>query len=576
LAPHLPAFPRATPAILAAVALLAASCTGDPVPGAPPGSRTVEEMARDVGTDVVRHVARGYRDVLSGEIAVVPEPWNVLGQWNAGVRGPNDPRTTHASPWDYHQRVPILLYGPGFIRSGVRSDRSVDVADLAPTFAELLGMEFPTPESGPLREALVPEARRPNRPAAIVLVVYDGGGWNVLERWPEAWPEERRLAGEGTAYTNATTGSAPAITAPVHANMGTGVYPEDHGLPENTARRPDGEIAEVYFHEHDPRLLLKQTVADVWDRRNWNRPWVGLIGFESWHLGMMGHGAALPGADRDVAALWNRDESEYWINREFYSFPRPFPQTLGRHLRGLDTSDGARDGRWRGNDLTNDFLIPGTPAFVSWERDIVRSMIEHSPIGRDDLTDLLFVEMKSADYGGHIWNMLRPHQAEILAAEDRLLGDLRDLLDARVGSGRYVLAVTADHGQTPIPTHQGGLRIDRYLLEDSIERYFGSDIVETIHPSEIFLDRDAVRDAGLTWEEVARYVGQVRYRDLVPEGTDPESVRGRLDDRVFAAALPGTYLEAVSETELAVLGPGDYREGDLTTPPPYLDALLEP
>ncbi|HJV04940.1 MAG TPA: alkaline phosphatase family protein, partial [Actinomycetota bacterium] len=250
------------------MALLSATCTGDPIPGAPDGSRTVDEMARDVGADVVRHVARGYRDVLSGEIAVIPEPWNVLGQWNGGVRGANDPRTTHASPWDYHQRVPILLYGPRFIRSGVRSDRSVDVADLAPTFAELLGMSFPTPESEPLREALVPTGRRP---AVIVLVVYDGGGWNVLERWPDAWPEERRLAGEGTAYTNATTGSAPAITAPVHANMGTGVYPEDHGLPENTARRPDGEIAEVYFHEHDPRLLLEETVADVWDREQGNR-----------------------------------------------------------------------------------------------------------------------------------------------------------------------------------------------------------------------------------------------------------------------------------------------------------------
>jgi hypothetical protein len=553
--------------MLFALAVLAGACTEEPAPGAPPGSRSVADMARAVGEDVVRHVARGYRDVLSGELAAIPEPWNVLGQWNEGVRGPRDPRTTHASPWTYHQRVPLFLYGPGFIRSGVRSERSVDVADLAPTFAELLGMDFPTPESEPLREALVPEARRSDRPAAIVLVVYDGGGWNVLEQWPDAWPEERRLAFDGTAYTNATVGSAPAITAPVHANMGTGVYPEDHGLPENTARRPDGEIAEIYFHEHDPRLLLEETVADVWDREQGNRPWVGLIGFESWHLGMMGHGAAIPGGDRDVAALWNRDESEYWINEEFYSFPRPFPQTLDRHLRGLDASDGARDGEWRGNDLTNDFLIPGTPAFVSWERDIVRSMLENAPIGRDDLTDLLFVEMKSTDYGGHIWNMLRPHQSEILAAQDRLLGELRDLLDVRVGPGQYVLAVTADHGQTPIPEEMGGLRIDRYLLEESIERYFGADIVETIHPSEIFLNRAALQKEGITWDEVARYVGEVRYRDLVPEGTDPERVRDRLDERVFAAALPGDYLESITEEGLAALGPGDYPEGDLSTPP---------
>ena len=26
-----------------------------------------------------------------------------------------DPRTTHPTPWDYHQRVPIVLYGPGVL-----------------------------------------------------------------------------------------------------------------------------------------------------------------------------------------------------------------------------------------------------------------------------------------------------------------------------------------------------------------------------------------------------------------------------------------------------------------------------
>ena len=52
---------------------------------------------------------------------------------------------------------------------------AVDVADLAPTFAELLGMEFPTSESEPLREALVPAGRRPERPAAIQPVLRKHG-----------------------------------------------------------------------------------------------------------------------------------------------------------------------------------------------------------------------------------------------------------------------------------------------------------------------------------------------------------------------------------------------------------------
>jgi hypothetical protein len=41
-----------------------------------------------------------------------------------------------------------------------------------------------------------------------------------------------------------------------------------------------------------------------------------------------------------------------------------------------------------------------------------------------------------------------------------------------------------------------------------------------------------------------------------------------LSERVFAAALPATYLAGLSEADAAALGPGVYPEGDLTSPVP--------
>jgi predicted AlkP superfamily pyrophosphatase or phosphodiesterase len=407
-------------------------------------------------------------------------------------------------------------------------------------------------------------------------VAYDGGGWDVLEQWPAAWPQERGLARRGTAYTNATTGSAPSVTAPVHANMGTGAYPEEHGLPENTGRLPDGEVSELFFHDADPELLLRPTVADLWDRRTGNRALVGLVGFESWHLGMMGHGARFPGGDRDVAVLWEREENTAWTNEQYYRLPGYLPGTgaLQEHLDELDASDGARDGYWQANSLSNTFLQPGTPAFVGYQWDMLRSMFEHEPIGTDQVTDLVYLELKPTDYGGHIWNMVAPEQEAILTAQDDVLGELAGLLDRMIGRGRYVLAVTADHGQTPVPTRHDAVRIDRYALEDDIDAYFGAPIVISAHPSEIFLDHVAMQEAGISEEDVARYVASYRFREGLPADTNVDGIPSAvLDQRVFAAALPGDYLRSLSLDDVGGLGPGACPEGDLTSPPGF-DRLL--
>ncbi|MGH2740717.1 MAG: alkaline phosphatase family protein [Actinomycetota bacterium] len=555
--------------LLIVCALVAASCTT--AVGrrhAPAGAPTVEEMLRTVGRDVVLHLARGYVPDRSGEISLVPKPWNVIGQWPEGLRGPEDPRTTHPTPWSYHQRVPIILSGPGTIRAGGRVDWPVTVADLAPTFAEILDFPFKAPDGEVLREALLP---RPDRsvPRLVVLVVQDGGGWNVLERWPRAWPNVRRLAAGGTTYTNATVGSAPSVTAPVHATMGTGAYPRLHGMPENTGRLPNGELGELFFNEADPRLIRRGSLADHWDKANGNEPWVGMLGFESWHLGMMGKGTRSLGGDRDVAVLWEREEGRLWTNERFYRLPSylPGPERLADDLAALDRTDGITDGAWRGNSLESDFIVPGTPAFVDYMGKSLFRVLRREPIATDNLTDFLFLELKSSDYAGHIWNMEGPEVAAILRAQDRVIGRLVSFLDRNIGAGRYVLAVSADHGQTPLPETTGGLRIDRLQIANEVNDYFGASVIEAVHPDDVYLDMDEVRSAGLAVGEIARFLGDYRYRDALPEGSDPTLIdEARLNERVFAAAIPGSLLEQIGAEDLLALGEGRYPEGDLTSP----------
>jgi hypothetical protein len=527
---------------------------------------TLMNMARALGSDVVRTLIRGYVPGRSGEIVLVPKPWNVLAQWTGGLRGANDPRTTHSTPWSYHQHVPISLYGPGYVRPGVRADRPVDVTDIAPTLAELLGFRFDAPQGRALREALLPAASRDRPPRAVVVLVVDGGGWNVLEQWPDAWPFQRRIMEAGTTFTSATIGSSPSVTAPIHATIGTGAYPRTHGIAENTSRLPDGSIDDITLESGDLRLMRRETLADAWDRATGGRAWVGMLGHMPWHLGMMGQGA-LAGGDRDVAVLWDGETETFTTNSEFYTLPSYLPgrEVLDERLRGLDASDGQLDETWNGSTLDDaSYQFTANPAFAAYMGDAVLEIAGREPIGRDDVTDLMFVELKMSDTAGHVWNMLSDEVESVLRVQDQILRGLVRTLDRRVGRGRYVLAMTADHGQTPIPEEMGGLRIDRYALMQDLDDRFGG-IVEALHPSDLFLSADA--EASL--DEIARFIGGYRYGDALPEGTPLEDLQPQaLRERVFAAALPGSFLESLSPEDVAALGPGVYPEGELATGAP--------
>jgi hypothetical protein len=61
--------------------------------------------------------------------------------------------TTHGSPHPYDTHVPIMLYGPAWVKPG-RIDTRVEVADIAPTLSRILGIPAPRASEGrplPLR-----------------------------------------------------------------------------------------------------------------------------------------------------------------------------------------------------------------------------------------------------------------------------------------------------------------------------------------------------------------------------------------------------------------------------------------
>lgn len=551
-----------------------------PESGVPDDAPTEDEMASSIGTDVMRNVQRGHVPDRAGEIMLVPKPQNFLiGNWDLTTLGSNEPTlsTSHPNPWSYLARVPIILYGDGVPR-GVENEEITDITQLAPSYARLLDFDMGAEVSAPL-PGFDDSDKTP--PKAIVTVVIDGGGWDALQENPDSWPNIARLREEGTTFVNATIGSAPSITGALHANFGTGTYPVTHGIPGNQMRGPDGENTDTWQENADPSFLKVPTLADLWDAANNNEPLIATVSYEGWHLGMIGQGANFEGGDKDIAVLWDPAEDAWWVNEDFYELPDYLQETdvarLESYEEELDERDHVKDGTWFGHTVDeirevneeNEALVrPGAPSFVKFTGDAVVEILREEPWGADDLTDFFWIEMKMPDYAGHAWNMTGAEEADVLRETDAQIGRFKKELDRKLGQGNYILAVSADHGQQPLPDLQGGWRINSDELERDIEARFGN-ILEKVTPVDAYFDMDAVEEEDVELADVARWLGTYTIGENIPEeapGADnvPEA---RLDDLLFAGAFSTDFLVNLTDADIDAFGDGEYPEGDLTSPP---------
>ena len=504
------------------------------------GPSAKEKLVRacDVDRAILQRMWNGYVPNRSGDVLAVEH-------------APNQYSTRHSSPYPYHQDVPLVLYGPGFIRSGTTSDRAVTVADLAPTYAKLLGFDdFPKRDGRVLQEALKPERKRNGVPKLIFTLVWDGGGDNVLEQWPDDWPELKTLLGESTQFTNATVGSTPSITPSVHATIGTGAFPHTHGITD-TRMRVRGKMADPW-EESSPERLRAKTLADLWDAANGNVPLVGMMARDAWHLGMVGHGAYLPEGDYDIAVLDELGGIEFRTNESYYSLPDYLLglEGLDEAVAEIDQRDGESDSEWLGNPiLSYDAQVRFTPAWSIFQTEKMVEMLETEGFGADDVADLFYVNYKPIDLAGHFWNMVDPEVQENLRETDAQLPAIIEALDRIVGEDEYVLALTADHGMTPYAHVSGGWDIETRDMSADIETRFdsvtpGKPLILSNRGYQIMLDPKELKRNGVDAAEIAAYVRDYRISDNV---TDTNKVlsrfEGRTNERLFLTALTPDALE---------------------------------
>jgi hypothetical protein len=489
-----------------------AACHTPPRPVTAP---KVADTNRQVWLDAF---ARGYFPGRSGQIFLVPREGDFIVDRNPLYA------FMHGSPWEYDTHIPLLLHGSPFVKQGASRAR-VSQQDLVPTLAALLGTAPPATAIGRvLDQALAPTTVRPR---VVALFVLDGTRADYFETYAAVMPTLQRLRREGMWFSNAHVTSAPTLTAVGHANLGTGTEPRTHGLVVNNLfNRVTGKPQEAY-NELDPRELMALTLADVWNIETEGRAIVvGQGGAIRAVAGLVGHGACIVNGHRVLAASYRPRDAGWETNPDCYALPDALKSINGR------TYWEAAGGKWLGHDIADGTRFRHSAVFQRFEGDALAAVLEQEDIGKDDVTDLVLSNLKGPDYVGHAYGPSSAEMKEVLSELDRQIARALAIIARKAGEGRFVVAVTADHGMPGEPRPGGRHYVDDLAaLVDQRFSPAGGTVVQYFKDAannEIHLDTSRLRSLHFSLKDVATFLEAQQFFAAVYTEDEVRAAQSRL------------------------------------------------
>lgn len=354
-------------------------------------------------------------------------------------------------------------------------------------------------------------------PKLVVLIVVDQMRADYVEQFRRDWTGGlARLVEHGAWFRRAAYPYLTTVTCAGHATVSTGAYPHVTGIVQNawwdrnrgrmTSCTADADAHDIGYGGADVtggdsgRALLVPSFADL--MREARAAHVVALSLKDRSAIMLaGHGGD--------AVTWLGNGFDGWVTSSAFE-PGPvgavqqwvaanpidadFGKTWDRLLpasryRGRDDGDGEAPPRgWTAvfpHVLNGDGGgRPNAPFYAQWERSpfadaylgrMAAALAEAMALGRHEGTDVLAISFSSTDLVGHAFGPRSQEVQDMYVHLDRTIGTLLDRLDALVGRDAYVVALTADHGVTPIPEQlvagkKDAGRIDAIDLRNRAER----------------------------------------------------------------------------------------------------------
>lgn len=436
----------------------------------------------------------------------------------------------------------------------------------------------------------------------IVVLSVDQMRFDYLSRFAYLYEGGlARLAAEGAAFTEAHHDHFYTSTAAGHATIATGVYPSRSGIVSNAWwDRTVG--VDVYAVEDtlspvlgrpdlpgvSPANMLRDAVGD-WLKGRSPASKVHSVTLKDRSAITMG--GRQPdgvywydtGTGRFTTSTYYRDslppwitefndmalvdsyfheawthllpESAYTASRED-SFPAEDEDVWSVFPHRIDVFvDTTAERVWGDSTLTPRYPalyydeLKRTPFADELAFAFVERMIEAEEIGKDDVTDLLFVGASAADYIGHRYGPYSQEIQDYYLRLDRMLEGFLEFLDETVGEQSYVVILTADHGVALLP--EEALR--RGLDAQRIGRAERQEII--IPPLQLALGELNLVER-LQGVRASPYGLTLRFEDDVSEGTRVKARRAaaeRLRESPYVA-------DAFAYDDVREHGDDPYRE----------------
>jgi predicted AlkP superfamily pyrophosphatase or phosphodiesterase len=180
---------------------------------------------------------------------------------------------------------------------------------------------------------------------------------------------------------------------------------------------------------------------------------------------------------------------------------------------------------------------------------MAEAAIDQMNLGTEDRTDFLGVSFSSLDSVGHTYGPRSHEIQDMLVRLDITLGKLLAYLDKKVGAGKYVVALSADHGVADLPEQDpdGGrqpAQTIRAAIEAAMQPKFGGDgsYVAAISGGDIYFKPGVYErlqaDAGTLKKVIAAATALPGVaRVFTSEELAPAAARTSKDSQIRAAAL---------------------------------------
>ncbi len=413
----------------------------------------------------------------------------------------------------------------------------------------------------------IPPNPSPEGPVRLaVLVVFDQMRGDFPERWRELYGKEgfARIMKDGVTFTHCHYPYGTTTTGPGHASMLTGTCPDKHGIVNNAwyengqsvycagstryefVPGPSARGATV----GNPDRLLAETVADVLKAKH---PEAKVFG-----LSLKDRSAILPCGKRPNGAYWfdgkfvtstyYDDHVHPWVEKFNNSkvADRWFSKNWTRFRTNINYDDfsgpddvpgegkGSKQGRTFPHLMTGGEIaihkeyysaLANSPYGNEMLLQLAKECVTAEKLGADGTPDLLVVSFSSNDLIGHTWGPDSHEVLDVTLRSDALMAELLRFLDDKVGKGRYLVGVTADHGVCPLPEvntpyRKGAIakRVDPKQIQKDVEAHLTAKFMSPKAKAEkdkdtawiestsfpwVYLNRKAVAAVEKTPEEVA-------------------------------------------------------------------------